>query len=632
MSPVGCLPSTHNPSHGERISALLTGDRVSDAGSQLLGGFLAVAGSCSERVAIIDGQCRLTYAELDQASNRLANYLQERGVKPGDYVGVSMGRSAQLLIAILAVTKTGAAYLPLDPSYPAGRIARMIEIAKPALVLSRGNQPGGYDLSMDLDAPDAPWTGYSADRLPDSYDPQAPLYCIFTSGSTGEPKGAVVKRGGFANLTNWYAREFGFGQNDRTLLVSAPGFDLTQKNFFTPLATGGSIVICPDGPYDPGLVARLISEHGITVVNWTPSAFYPLLEMDYAKLQSLRLVVLGGEPISIAKVAPWLADPLCCAEIANTYGPTECTDICAFHRVGRANLQEFPTIPVGKPVSNVQLALLDADLRLAGEAGELVIGGAGIGLGYLGDPTRTAEKFVPNPLPEHFDGPLAYRTGDLMRMLPGGVLDFVGRTDHQVKVRGFRIELGEIESVLAGFPGIREVAVVVSGEGEGGGLVAFHSPQNLDPAAMGAHVRASLPEYMVPRFVGLDSLPMTPHGKLDRVALAKLPHSRPAPASSLSDTTQSRLHAIWSDILEDSAIGPDDGFFELGGDSILLARMHGRVMKEFDRMIPITDLFSHPTIRSLAQHLDGKTSQRMSARERMEMQRRALAASPKARS
>ncbi len=630
MSAVG-QPSTNcNQSPDPTISALQCGERVTTAGSLLLEGFLAAAKSSPESVAVIDGEIRMTYLELDMESNRLAAFLQEREVKAGSFVGVSMGRSAQLLIAILAVAKSGAAYLPLDPSYPAARIARMIDIAKPALILCRGQQTG-HDLCLDMDAPEAPWRGCSAEPLPDSYDPGSPLYCIFTSGSTGEPKGAVVKRGGFANLTGWYAREFGFGPNDRTLLVSAPGFDLTQKNFFTPLATGGSIVICPDGPYDPGLVLRLISEHGITVMNWTPSAFYPLLEMDPGKLQSLRLVVLGGEPISIAKVGPWLEDPHCRAEIANTYGPTECTDICAFYRVSRANLHEFPTIPVGKPVSNVQLALLDSDLRPAGEAGELVIGGTGVGLGYLGDPVRTAEKFVPNPLPDHFDGPLVYRTGDLMRMLPGDILDFVGRTDHQVKVRGFRIELGEIESVLIGFPGIREVAVVVSGEGAGAGLVAFHSPQNLDPAAMAAHVRARLPEYMVPRFAGLDSLPMTPHGKLDRVALAKLAPSKPAQASLLSDTTQSRLHAIWSDILEDSGIGPDDGFFELGGDSIRLARMHGRVMKEFDRMIPITDLFSHPTIRSLAQHLDGKTSQRMTARERMEMQRRALTASQKDR-
>ena len=619
-------PSSCNPSRDGGESSLLTGERTGLSGFP---GFAAAAGAHPEAIAVVDGPERLTYRELDRASNRLARHLQERGVRTGDFVGVSMARSAQLLTAILAVTKSGAAYLPLDPSYPASRIARMVDIANPVLVLRREDRLDD-ELSINLDAPGAAWTGCSADPLPDCHDPGAPLYCIFTSGSTGEPKGAVVKRGGFANLTGWYAREFGFGPNDRTLLVSAPGFDLTQKNFFTPLATGGSIVICPDGPYDPGLVARLIRDHGITVLNWTPSAFYPLLESGFEFLQSLRLVVLGGEPISLAKVGPWLADPLCHADIANTYGPTECTDICAFHRLTRTNVHEFPSVPVGKPVSNVQLALMDPDLLHSQGEGELVIGGAGVGLGYLGDHALTAGKFVSNPLPDHFDGPLVYRTGDLMRMLPGGILDFVGRTDHQVKVRGFRIELGEIESVLAGFPGIRDVAVVVSGGGAAS-LVAFYSPQALPPASLESHLRSRLPDYMIPRFIGLDSLPMTPHGKIDRVALAKLSPPESGPASRLAGTTQSRLHAIWSEVLEGGTIGPDDGFFEIGGDSIRLARMHARVMKEFDRMFPITDLFSHPTIRSLADYLDGKTNQRMSARERMERQRRALAASQKAR-
>lgn len=629
MPPIERPPSTRNPVCDAPPSVLLRGDSAGAVDANLLDGFREVVRSKPERTAIIDGTYRLTYGELDQETNRLARHLLRQGVKPGDFVGISMGRSAELLVAILAVTKSGAAYLPLDPSYPAERIARMVGIAKPVLVLGSGGQT---DCSVDRDVPEAPWRECSAEPLPGNDDPEAPLYCIFTSGSTGEPKGAVVKRGGFANLTTWYRREFGFGPEDRTLLVSAPGFDLTQKNFFTPLASGGSLVICPDGSYDPGLIVRLISEHGLTVLNWTPSAFYPLLELDLAKLQSLRLVVLGGEPISIPKISPWLNHPLCRAEIANTYGPTECTDICAFHRVDRANLHDFPTIPVGKPVTNVQLALLDAGLRPVEGTGELVIGGAGIGLGYLGDPVRTAEKFVPNPLPDHFEGPFVYRTGDLMRVLPGGVLDFVGRTDHQVKVRGFRIELGEIEAVLAGFPGIREVAVVVSGGGEGGGLVAFHSPESLEPAALEAHVRARLPEFMVPRFVGMDALPMTPHGKLDRVALAKLKPPGPVAVVPVSDSTQCRLQAIWKDVLENPAIGPDDGFFELGGDSIQLARMHGRVMKEFQRMFPITDLFAHPTIRSLARHLDGRSDQRMTSRERMDRQRKALAAAQKTKS
>jgi len=597
----------------------------------LLEGFLAVAASDPGRVAVIEGGRRLTYSELDGESNRLARFLRGCGVRSGEFVGLSMGRSAGLVLSIFAVAKSGGAYLPLDPSYPAGRTARMTGIAKPVLVLGR-EDGAACGISVNVNAPDAPWRNLSADPLPVVSGAGSPIYCIFTSGSTGEPKGAVIKRGGFANLVEWYRREFRFGPRDKTLLVSAPGFDLTQKNFFAPLSSGGCLVIYPDGPFDPGLVSRMVHEHGITVLNWTPSAFQPLLEGDFSLLESLRLVVLGGEPISAAKVAPWLEDARCHAEIANTYGPTECTDICAFHRVGRGSIRGFSSVPVGGPVPNVQLALMDDSLRPAEGVGELVVGGRGIGLGYLGDPQLTAEKFVANPLPDFFDGPLVYRTGDMMRALPGGMLDFVGRTDHQVKVRGFRIELGEIESVLAGFPGLREVAVVVGGKGENAGLVAFHSPPDLDAAALSAHVRARLPEFMVPRFAGIASFPVTPHGKLDRLALAKRVAARPAAAVPDSPgSTRSRLRAIWAEILEESTIGLDEGFFDLGGDSIRLARMHARVMEEFGRMLPITDLFSHPTIRSLAHHLDGGTTGRMTARERMEKQREAVAAARGAR-
>lgn len=590
----------------------------------MLEGFRAVVRSAPDRVALIDGGRRLTYSELDRESDRLARYLCGCGVRSGDFVGLSMGRSAGLVISVLAVTKSGGAYLPLDPSYPAGRIERMTGIAKPVLVLVQGEQPPP---AVSVDAPDAPWRKCPATPLPRISEPEAPIYCIFTSGSTGEPKGAVVKRSGFGNLVEWYCREFRFDSADKTLLVSAPGFDLTQKNYFAPLSSGGCLVIYPDGPFDPELVSRMIREHGITVLNWTPSAFYPLLEGDFSRLETLRLVVLGGEPILPAKVSPWLTDARCHAEIANTYGPTECADICAFHRIDGKSIRGISSVPVGKPVPNVQLALMDDSLRPTEGVGELVIGGRGVGLGYFGDPQRTAEKFVPNPLPEFFDGPLVYRTGDMMRALPGGVLDFVGRTDHQVKVRGFRIELGEIESALADFPGLREVAVVVVGRGDSAGLVAFHSPPDLDAAALSAHLCARLPEFMLPRFVGIGSFPVNPHGKLDRQALAMAVPAGPTAAVPASlDSTQSRLRAIWTEILERPGIGLDEGFFDLGGDSIRLARMHVRLMKDFRRTFPITDLFSYPTIRSLARHLDGGTTRRMTARERMEKQREAFAA------
>ena len=651
MTAAGQLPPCCNQSPDFHPAPLFAGERTAGGEGPLLEGFLSVAGTDPGRVAVIDGGRRMTYGELDDESNRLARFLRSRGVGSGGFVGLAMGRCAELVVAIFAAVKSGGAYVPLDPSYPPGRIARMLEIAKPGIVLTRGMQatptrgPASeragrpFPLwtatsgAIAVDAPDAEWRKFFGGPLEPVGDDGAPIYCIFTSGSTGEPKGAVVTRGGFANLAGWYRREFRFGPEDKTLLVSAPGFDLTQKNFFVPLCSGGCLVIYPDGPFDLALVSRMIGGEGITVLNWTPSAFYPLLDGGHPGLESLRLVVLGGEPISVAKVGPWLQDPRCHAEIANTYGPTECADICAFHRLNRDNLHAFPSVPVGRPVSNVQLALLDDSLRPAAEVGELVIGGSGVGSGYLGDERRTKEKFLANPMPEFFVGPRVYRTGDLMRALPGGVLEFVGRADHQIKLRGFRIELGEIESALAKFPGVREAAVVVVGEGEAAGLVAFHAPSGLDPAALQAHLRGHLPEHMVPsRFVGMESFPMTPHGKLDRLALAKMvPGKAGSPPPATCDSTQARVRAIWSEILELPAPALDDGFFDLGGDSIRLARMHVRIMNDFRREIPITDLFAHPTIRSLARRLDGRAAGRISAKERMQKQREASAAAREAR-
>ncbi len=560
------------------------------------------------RIALIDEKESLTYEALERRTNRLARKLQKEGVGPGVFVGVALERSCDLVVALLAVVKAGGAYVPLDPQYPAARLERMIAQVKPLVILTSEMLAGEI---AESDAPPGVTAG-----------PEDPLYVIFTSGSTGDPKGAVVKRSGFANLIEWFGQEFSIGAEDRFLLLSSPSFDLTQKNFFAPLRAGGTLVCFPSGPFDLTLLAEMISRHGITVMNCTPSAFYPLVDTALEKLESLRLAVLGGEPILIPRVRAWL-EGSSKAEIANTYGPTECTDICGFYRLNRNNIDDFPFVPLGWTIPNVQLAVVDDELRpvAQGEVGELLIGGAGVGLGYLNDAERTAAKFVPNPLPEALNGPLAYRTGDQVRLKTEGVLEFLGRADHQVKIRGFRIELAEIEIALAAHPAVHEAVVLAAGSV----LQAFYIPKEAVGAeALRAFLAAKLPEYMVPsQFFEREAFPLTPNGKVDRLKLAS--EKPKAKVAARGNETEAAILQFWIAALGHDAIGLDDNFFDLGGNSIQLAVVHARVIRQLGRDIPITDLFAYPTVRALAGHLSGADAKRDAMHER---QKRATGSEP----
>ena len=621
--------------------ALLRGPNHPVADFSLLEGFIAWAIRDGERPAVIDDRGVVTYAELHQRSNRLARILQSRNVGPGVLVGVAMERCSELLVALFAVVKAGGAYVPLDPGYPAARLAGMVTRARPAAILTLKRfsarlpvTEGCPIIRLDDEADFSP--ADDADDLPVTAGPDDPLYVIFTSGSTGEPKGAMVKRSGFANLLEWFDREFSVGSGDRFLLLSSPSFDLTQKNFFSPLRHGDMLVCHPSGPFDLTVLSAMIERHGITVMNCTPSAFVPLVdpmtETTLRQLATLRLAVLGGEPIPIPRVRTWLAHPSCRAEIANTYGPTECTDICGFYRLRRENVDAYAFVPIGGTIPNVQVAVVDEELALCavGEPGELIIGGEGVGLGYVSDAERTRERFVPNPLMDDLDGPVVYRTGDRVKLLPEGVLEFLGRVDHQVKLRGFRIELLEIESALGAHPEVLAAAVLLQSDE----LVAYvvlrtEGAEDLT-AALRAFLADRLPEYMVPRrFEPRGALPLTPNGKVDRMALAKT-ESPGAPGSSPGSATvmETELHGIWASVLDRPQVGTNENFFDLGGDSIQLARIHALVIEKTGRRLPITDLFAHPTIRSLALHLSGSggASGQDAIRQRAERQRLAAAA------
>ncbi len=584
----------------------------------LIRAFETHAARTPDRTAVIAGITSLSYGELDDRANRLARRLQTLGARPGVFVGIGLNRSIELIVALLAVVKSGAAYVPLDPAYPAARLAHMVATAGLELVLSREDLTAVFSAAGAKTVIDVAVEG-GAEPVKPYATPDDPLYAIFTSGSTGQPKAASVFRKGFANLLDWYAAELSFGAEDCTLVISSPSFDLTQKNFFTSLLTGGRLVLDDCGTYDISRISKLIREHGVTHVNCTPSAFYPLVDAaasdGYAALSSLRFAVLGGESISIPRLRTWLEHASCRAEVVNTYGPTECTDICAFHRLHRGNLDVLPFVPLGREIPNVTVTIRDEDLATVpdGELGELCISGAGLGGGYLNDLGRTAKAFA-------LAGGI-YRTGDLARRLPCGTLEFRGRADHQVKVNGFRIELGEIEIALDQHEDVRE-AVVVAKDGR---LIA-HVKGDTSVAALKDHLAARLPAYMVPgEFHFTESFPLTPNGKVDRLALAetdKLHGTHTTHDQSLTG----RILALWSEVLERPVAEPEANFFDLGGTSIHLAVVHVRLREMTGRDLAITDLFACPSAKSLAAFLSPQAATPTSAaQDRARLQRAGLA-------
>lgn len=589
----------------------------------LLGEFPFSSRFRSEPVCCVASGSGLDAAELDGKSDLLARHLSASGIGPGDFIGLGLGRSLDLMVALLAVVKSGAAYVPLDPAYPEDRLAHMIAAAGLRTVIADDAsssiflRAGARQVISAASPLPVPFAGDPCRMA----TPEDALYAIFTSGSTGKPKAASVFRKGFSNLLDWYASELTLGPDDTTLVIGSPSFDLTQKNFFAPLRTGGRLVLDDCATYDISRISKLIRDHGVTLLNCTPSAFYPLVDAaaadGYTALSSLRFAVLGGEPISIPRLRAWLEHPNCRVEVVNTYGPTECTDICAFHRLHRGNLDDFAFVPLGREIPNVTVTIRDEDLAVLpdGELGELCISGAGLGGGYLNDPERTAKAFA-------LAGGI-YRTGDLARRLPCGTLEFRGRADHQVKVNGFRIELGEIELALEQHEAVRE-AVVIAKDGR---LIA-HVKGSASAATLKEHLAVRLPAYMVPgAFHFAERFPLTPNGKVDRLALAEAdPSVHPAPSGLETTTPQARILSLWSEILERPVTDPDANFFDLGGTSIHLAVMHVRLREMTGRDLAITDLFARPSARSLADFLSPQaTPSTSTVQDRARLQRAGLA-------
>ncbi|WEY94158.1 non-ribosomal peptide synthetase DhbF [Bacillus subtilis] len=561
-----------------------------------------------ERIALICDDVQVNYQELNQEANRLARLLIEKGIGPEQFVALALPRSPEMVASMLGVLKTGAAYLPLDPEFPADRISYMLEDAKPSCIIT--TEEIAASLPDDLAIPELVLDQAVTQEIIKRYSPENPdvsvsldhpAYIIYTSGSTGRPKGVVVTQKSLSNFLLSMQEAFSLGEEDRLLAVTTVAFDISALELYLPLISGAQIVIAKKETIrEPQALAQMIENFDINIMQATPTMWHALVTSEPEKLRGLRVLV-GGEALPSGLLQA-LQDLHC--SVTNLYGPTETTiwSAAAFLEEG---LQGVP--PIGKPIWNTQVYVLDNGLQPVppGVVGELYIAGTGLARGYFHRPDLTAERFVADPYGP--PGTRMYRTGDQARWRADGSLDYIGRADHQIKIRGFRIELGEIDAVLANHPHIEQAAVVVREDQPGDKRLAAYvvADAAIDTAELRRYMGASLPDYMVPAaFVEMDELPLTPNGKLDRKAL-------PAPdfSTSVSDraprTPQEEILCdLFAEVLGLARVGIDDSFFELGGHSLLAARLMGRIREVMGAELGIAKLFDEPTVAGLAAHLD----------------------------
>ncbi|MCF4987663.1 amino acid adenylation domain-containing protein, partial [Pseudomonas syringae] len=554
-----------------------------------------------QALAVIHGEQRITYRELNEQANRLAHALIKQGVQPDSRVGICVERGAAMVVGLLAVLKAGGGYVPLDPAYPAERIAYMLQDSAPAAVLAQTATQG---LLADVSAPVinldlSDWQDQSVQN------PQVPgltsahlAYLIYTSGSTGLPKGVMIEHRNTVNFLTWAHTAFDGSALEKTLFSTSLNFDLAVYECFAPLTSGGSIEVVKN------VLELQHGEHDIGLINTVPSALKALLEVNGLP-ESVHTVNVAGEALKRSLVEN-LFEKTGVQRLCNLYGPSETTTYSSWVAMDR---EHGFAAHIGKPVGNTQFYLLDEQQQPVplGVAGEIYIGGAGVARGYLNRDDLTAERFVKDPFSPQ---PAArmYRTGDLGRYLPDGNIEYLGRNDDQVKIRGFRIELGEIDARLAKHPAIHE-AVVAAREDVPGDkrLVAYYTLSaghaSVDIDSLRGWLQEQLPAYMIPvAYVLLDALPLTPNGKLDRKALpapdadALIRRGYEAPQGE----TETLLAQIWSDLLQLERVSRHDQFFELGGHSLLAMRLISQIRQQLGVELSLAALFAHPELSALA--------------------------------
>jgi amino acid adenylation domain-containing protein len=561
------------------------------------------------------------YAELNRRANRLARYLVERGVTADSFVGVYMERSIEMVVALVGIIKTGGAYVPFDPEYPADRLAFMFEdSAVPIVVTQHRFEHGAIPANIDrvfLD--EKSWQATEEldnKNLPLRSGPETAAYMIYTSGSTGKPKGVINIHKGLVNRILWMQDEYLLTANDRVLQKTPYSFDVSVWEFFWPLITGACIVMAkPGGHRDNGYLIDAIVRYQITTMHFVPSMLNLFINSEgLERISTLRQVMCSGEALPLALTRRFF-ERLRRTKLHNLYGPTEAAIDVTYWECKADSAKNV--VPIGHPIANTQIYILDEAMKPVpvGEEGELHIGGIGLARGYWNRPELTAERFVKNPFAAE-PGSRLYKTGDLARYMPDGAIEYLGRLDFQVKLRGFRIELGEIEAVLLKHPGISETVVVTSEDSlEEKQLVAYIVAKNNSRPSVGelrAFLLAGLPEYMVPaRFMYLAEMPLLPNGKVNRKALPKDLKERPELAEMLvaaRTAVESTLARVWSELLSIKEVGVRDNFFELGGNSLMAIRLAAELRKEFQREVPVVKVFQYPTIEKLAIHLSDDDS------------------------
>ncbi|MGY0057919.1 non-ribosomal peptide synthase/polyketide synthase [Streptomyces sp. LZ34] len=542
-----------------------------------------------DAVALVSGGESLSYGELNARANRLAHWLIGAGVGPEKLVGVVLPRSVEMVVALLAVLKAGGAYVPVDPEYPAERRAFILADAAPVLVLDE--EALGRDLSSFPD------TDPEID-----VEPAHPAYVIYTSGSTGTPKGVAVEHRSVANYLNWSTHHYPAARG-ATLVPTPIAFDLTVTGLYTTLVVGGRVYLTGLDDDVPAPGDNGGGSVPVALLKATPSHLPMLSELPKHRSPG-EMLILGGEALTGEALAAWRAEHRR-VTVVNAYGPTETTVNCTEYRIGPKDKLPSGPVPIGRPFWNTRIYLLDDRLELvpAGAVGELYVTGAQLARGYLGRSGLTAERFVACPFEP---GVRMYRTGDLARWRADGQLEYAGRADEQVKVRGFRIEPGEVAAALLDHPEVRQ-AVVVARETEPGGtqLVGYAVPATVDPAALRAHVAERLPDYMVPAaVVAVDTIPLTPNGKLDRRALPAPDFGARGGGRAPRTPREELLCELFGGVLGVDRVSIDDSFFDLGGHSLLATRLVSRIRGALGVEVPIGAVFDAPTVASLVAHLD----------------------------
>lgn len=589
------------------------------------------------KAALVFDGGQWTYSELNRRANQIAHYLLGRGVEAGSRVAVCLDRSPDLIAATLAILKTGGAYVPLDAAYPDDRIAFMLADTGSPVVLTHsdlaGRVPQGSAHVMCLDIEADPISQHKTENLDLDVAPDSLCYVMYTSGSTGTPKGVMIPHRGVVRLVReaGYAR---FSPEEVFLLHSPVSFDASTFEIWGSLLNGASLAIAPAGALSLQDIGAVIARHRVTTAWLTAGLFHKMVEYRIEDLRPLTQLLAGGDVLSPLHVRTLMEKIPTCALI-NGYGPTETTTFACCHKVTQADLSE-KAIPIGRPINRTNVFIVDSSLEPVpeGEDGELLIGGDGVALGYLNQPELTAAKFIKHSLAGSPNARL-YRTGDRCRRLMDGAIDFLGRSDNQVKIAGHRIELGEIETALGIVPGVSQAAVAVWPSDNGEKRLVAYLVAAKDRSLAVPEVRSALaqrlPSFMIPAwFQFVEQLPLSANGKVDRGSLPAprgldmMPTSVPqTPNTDLAST----VAAVWRKVLRIPEVDAEANFFDLGGDSLMLIEAQAELEKVLGREISSTALFESPSITALVCHLEGKTplnSGLSAAEERARKQREAL--------